>query len=438
MRLVRDLTDTMYNPAMPPYVDHFRGTELVTRHVEEHCCASVLSSDLTGMPPFAFRGAPQAKVRPPMVMIGQGSAALCVSKLALGCFAFGGDHETAGHLGKEMAALHSGVWGPQDDADTFATVKAALHAGINLFDTAEMYGAGYSERVLGRALKASGWPRSSYCIATKLSETNLSATLVRKHVLSSIERLDCDYIDLIQIHWHSRAAVKSEHYPERPLLEEVPLEETLGAIAQLRDDGLVRHCGVCNFGCRDLTRALECGVVPIVSNQICYNLLWRNAEHELLPLCKARGVAVLAWAPLASALLTGKFPTIDEVPAGRARSRLFCGVGEKKRAQTRHGEQGLEEQTARAMASFAQTAASLAGGVPLANMALSWLRQNELVTCTLVGARTAEQLQRNLCSLELELTADTLKQLDEAGQEVKLALGANLDPYEGASLSRMQ
>lgn len=117
---------------------------LVVRHVERHWCASILSTDITGEPAFRFAHAPPPPAAiAPSVRIGD----MRVSTVALGAFAFGGDRETGGHLGPEMARLHAGVWGPQDDADTFATVWTALDRGVNFFDTAEMYGAGYSEEV---------------------------------------------------------------------------------------------------------------------------------------------------------------------------------------------------------------------------------------------------------------------------------------------------
>jgi aryl-alcohol dehydrogenase-like predicted oxidoreductase len=282
-----------------------------------------------------------------------------VSRVSLGCFAFGGDRVTGSHNGASFAALHAGVWGEQKEEDTFATVKAALDAGINFLDTAEMYGGGYSEEVTGRALRASGYSREKYYVATKVSESNLSAVLVHEHVRASIARLGCGHIDLS---------------------EEVPLEETLHALDELRRAGLVRHIGLCSFGIKDVQRALATGV-PIVSNQLCYNLLWRGIEDELLPLCVAHKIGILVWAPLASGVLTGKFNSADDVPAGRARTRIFCGVGEGKRPQTRHKEPGLEREAFEAIAKCSWIAERFEHpekgkqSVPLATLALAWVRQ---------------------------------------------------------------
>ena len=140
-----------------------------------------------------------------------------------------------------MAKLHAGVWGDQDDADTFATVKAALDAGVNFFDNAEMYGDGYAETVMGRALKASGYKREDYVIATKVCETYLAPDLVEKQIDASLARMDCEYIDLYQIHWHSRAGLKTEKYPERPLSAEVPLKDTLLKLQEIQATGKIRH-----------------------------------------------------------------------------------------------------------------------------------------------------------------------------------------------------
>eukprot|EP01051_Picozoa_sp_SAG22_P003945 SAG22_NODE_202_length_15324_cov_7.802627_7_plen_356_part_00 len=269
-----------------------------------------------------------------------GSSGLEVPVIALGCFAFGGDHATGVHLSPEMAKLHAGVWGDQDDEDTYATVKAALDAGVNFFDNAEMYGDGYAEEVLGRALRKSGYARDQYIIATKVCETYLAPDQIEARIDASLKRMQLDYIDLYQLHWHSRAALRTEKYPERPLEAEIPLKDTLLKLAEMQKAGKIRHIGVCNFGVKDLTEALATGV-PIVSNQICYNLLWRGIEPEVVPLCTKENIAILPWSPMGQALLADKFKAADDVPPGRARSRLFSSA----RPQQRHGEPGLEKET---------------------------------------------------------------------------------------------
>ena len=209
-----------------------------------------------------------------------------VSVLALGCFSFGGDRPTGSHLGATFNKLHAECWGAQDDAVSIAAVRAALEAGINIFDNAEMYGDGHAEDVLGRALESlrEEFPRESYMIATKISETFLAPELIEARLRASLKRLRTDYIDVYQLHWASRAGLASERYPDRPLTAEIPLEATLTKLKQLQDQGLIRHIGVCNFGPRDLATASASGV-EVVSNQVCYNLLWRGIEHEVQPMC---------------------------------------------------------------------------------------------------------------------------------------------------------
>ena len=261
-----------------------------------------------------------------------------------------------------MPQLHNGVWGDQDDEDTFATVKAALDMGVNFFDNAEMYGDGYAEEVMGRALRASGYERSQYYVATKVSESYLEPSLLKEHLDASLARIGVDCIDLYQLHWASRAAVKTAKYPERPLPEEVPLEDTLATLEECKAAGKIKHIGVCNFGVSDLKRALATGT-KIVSNQICYNLLWygkrfgggavlvyrdnqfaqtgsgqteetlrrkrgvfcrRGIEDEVVPFCIENNIAILPWSPMGQGLLTGKVLSADEVQPGmRKMTPLF-------------------------------------------------------------------------------------------------------------------
>merc|ERR1712217_430388 len=245
-----------------------------------------------------------------------------------------------------------------------------------------------------------------------------------------VKRMDCEYIDLIQLHWASRAAVSSNKYPERPLKEEVPLESTLAALEELRQDGLVRHIGACNFGCEDISRWLKTSV-PMASNQLCYNLLWRGIEREVVPLCVKNGIAILTWSPVAQGLLTGKYSSADEVPAGRARSRLFSS----KRPQQRHGEAGLEEETFRALRKMKWIAEQLKQ--PLQNVSLAWLLKQRGVTSLCMGARNPEQLQGNLECLQIELSEEVAGLQGDAGSEIFEKLGTNLDPYEAADSTRI-
>ena len=135
-----------------------------------------------------------------------------------------------------------------------------------------------------------------------------------------------------------RACVSAD--PDRPLLAEVDLKATMLELAKLKAEGKIKHIAVCNFGMEDIKQLLEIGV-PIISNQLCYGLLWRGVERGLAKLCEDNGIAIMPWGSLGQGLLCDKFATADDVPAGRARSRIFSN----KRPQQRHGEAGTATST---------------------------------------------------------------------------------------------
>ncbi len=308
-----------------------------------------------------------------------------VSTIALGCWPFAGGN----------------VWGEQDDAQSVAAVHAALDEGINFIDTAEGYGR--SEEVLGRGLKGR---RHQAIVATKVSEANLGADDVISACERSLRTLQTDYIDLYQIHWPNRG---------------VPLAETAGALDSLLSDGKIRAYGVCNFAEQDLSEMIA--LSSCVTDQMPYNLAWRGIERAVLPLCRANGIGVICYSPLAQGILTGRYANADEVPEGLARSRHFAD----ERPLSHHGEPGLEEELFTAVAKIRSIAADL--GEPMAAVALAWARQQAGVTSLLVGARNADEVRRNIPSLELKLSEDVLQQLALATEPIKEGLGDNLDMW---------
>ena len=315
-----------------------------------------------------------------------------VSPIALGCWPFAGGN----------------VWGDQDDAESIAAVHAALEEGINFFDTAEGYGR--SEEVLGRGLKGR---RQQAVLATKVSAGNLAADDVIGACERSLRTLQTDYIDLYQIHWPNW---------------DVPLAETVSALQTLQTDGKIRAYGVCNFAAQDLSEMITLG--QCVTDQLPYSLAWRGIERAVLPLCRANGVGVICYSPLAQGILTGRYANADEVPPGLARTRHYSD----DRPLSHHGEPGVEQELFSALAKIRTTAADL--GEPMAAVALAWARQQAGVTSLLVGARNADELRRNLPSLELTLTDDVLRQLAFATEPVKEALGENLDMWYAPSRMR--
>lgn len=316
-----------------------------------------------------------------------GQTDMQVSVMALGCWPFAG----------------GAVWGHQDDGDSIAVVHAALDAGVNFFDTAEGYGSGRSEEVLGQGLKDR---RDEAVIATKVSASHLAPADVMRACEASLRRMQTDRIELYQIHWPNW---------------EVPLTETVGALETLKSQGKIRAYGVCNFAEKDLAEMISRGQCE--TNQLPYNLAWRGIERAVLPLCRANGIGLICYSPLAQGLLTGRYASADDVPAGLARTRHYRG----DRPDARHGEPGCEEELFAAVAEVRRIARGL--GEPMAAVSLAWVRQQTGVTSLLVGARNPAELQRNLPALDLTLPADALDELARATEPVKQALGESLDMW---------
>ncbi len=319
---------------------------------------------------------------------------ISVSVVAMGCWALAGD----------------ATWGPQDESDALATIHAALDAGVNFFDTAEAYGDGSSELLLGKALTGR---RREAVIASKVSGNHLAPDELRQACECSLRRLNTDYLDLYQIHWAN---------------QEIPLAETVGALEGLRTEGKVRAFGVCNFGVGDLTDLLAVG--PCATNQLPYSLLWRAIEYDIKQKCSDNGIGILCYSPLMQGLLAGKFATADEVPVGRARTRHFS----KDRPQARHGEVGCEQETFAALEQIRRISAQV--DVPMAQVALAWLAQQPGVTSILAGARTPDQIHDNVQAAGVTLPVAVVAELSAATEEVKGKLGPNPDMWMAESRFR--
>ena len=319
---------------------------------------------------------------------------LQVSTVCLGCWAMVGDD----------------TWGPQDKADAIDTIRAAVDAGITFFDTAEGYGAGYSEQLIGEAL---GRRRDEVVIASKVSRSHLSAGDLAAACERSLQNLGTAWLDVYYIHWPSR---------------QVPLTETVRAMEDLVAAGKVRHMAVSNFGRADLSEILP--LAAPAANQLAYSLLFRAIELEVLPACRAADVAVTCYSPLMQGLLTGKFPTPEDVPEGRARTRHFSG----SRPQARHGQAGAEQETFAVVAGAAEVARQ--GGLDMAAMSLAWLLGREGVASVVVGARSPEQIRRNAAAAGLALPRELAERLDEISRPLREKLGASADMWSAESRLR--
>jgi aryl-alcohol dehydrogenase-like predicted oxidoreductase len=323
-----------------------------------------------------------------------GNTDIDVSVIAMGCWAIVGD----------------ATWGEQDEKDTVATLEAAVDCGVTLFDTAELYGDGYSEQVLGKVFAAR---RRDVVIASKVARGNLEPGALRAACEGSLKRLRTDYIDLYQVHW-----------PDHDL----PFEPTARALEQLQQEGKIRAFGVSNFGSRDLGDWLS--VAPAANNQVAYNMLFRAVEFEIQPLCVSHNVSILCYSPLAQALLTGKFHAADDVPAGRARTRHFAG----SRPEARHGAPGFEQETFAAVDRVRQICDEI--GEPMADVALAWLLHQPGVASVLAGARRPDQVRQNAKAGDLRLSEDVVSRLNAATEPLKQAMGTNPDMWQIESRMR--
>ena len=318
-----------------------------------------------------------------------------VSSVAFGCWAIVGGFN----------------WGPQEESDSLAALRAAREAGVTLIDTAEAYGDGMSEQLIAKALSD---VRDEIVIASKVSGSNFAPEDLREACERSLRNLNTDRMDLYQLHWPNR---------------DIPVEETLGVLDELRAEGKIRAFGVSNFGPQDLAGCLA-SKYSICSNQLAYNMLFRAVEFEILPLCVREGISMLCYSPLMQALLTGKFASADDVPEDRARTRHFACT----RPQARHTEEGAEAETFDAVGQVRKVAEEL--GEPMADVCLAWLLAQEGVTAVLVGGRSADQARRNTRAADLTLPADVIEQLSAATDPLKQKLGPNADMWQSESRIR--
>jgi len=301
-------------------------------------------------------------------------------------------------------------WGEQAEKDSLAALRKAYELGVNFFDTAEVYGDGYSEKLLGKALKKR---RKNNIIATKVLPQNLAPKDLKSACEDSLRRLQTDYIDIYYIHWPSR---------------KVPISETLSAMNELKKEGKIRVCACSNFGAKDLKELLQYSRVEV--NQLPYSLLWRAIEYEIQEICIQNDISITCYSPLLLGLLTGKFSSADEVPDGRARTRHFS----KTRPQTVHNEPGAEKETFRCIDKIRKLCHK--ADLSMIDAALSWIINRPGVTSVIVGARTPEQIKANIRAIETDLPNEIIEKLDTITEPLKERFGDNPDMWQSKSRYR--
>lgn len=324
-----------------------------------------------------------------------GRTDIVVSSVCMGCWALVGDS----------------TWGPQDREDAENAIRAALDAGVTFFDTAEGYGNGASEELLGRVLSGR---RDEVILGTKVSPHHArSWDRLEAACAASLRRLRTDHIDVYYLHWPCR---------------EAPIADIVEWFGRLQEQGRVRSFAVSNFGVGDLSDLLAVGRCE--ANQLPYSLLWRVIEDEIAPLCRRNDISITCYSPLAQGLLTGKFRSPDDVPEGRARTRHFSHT----RPRARHREPGCEKETFEAIAAVRKVCEDI--GRPMAEVALAWLLHQPGVTSVIAGARNPEQVRQNARAMDLHLDEAVLRELDAATRPLKRFFGRNPDMWQTDSRYR--
>ncbi len=316
-----------------------------------------------------------------MQYVNLGYTGLKVSRLCLGMMTYGSKKWREWVLEEEQAKPF---------------VRRALDAGINFFDTADVYSLGESERVLGNTLKAFGVQRETVVIATKvfqeMSKDPNDRGLSRKHIMDSIDkslkRLQMDYVDLYQIHrWDYNT----------------PIEETLDALNDVVRSGKARYIGASSMFAWQFSKALHTseqhGWEKFISMQNHYNLVYREEEREMIPLCKDQGIGLIPWSPMARGFFAG--------------NRTRGGGGKTTRAKSDPFADELyfrEEDF-----TVAECAAEVAKehGVTASQIALAWLLNKPYITAPIIGSSKMEHLDQAVSALDIRLNEEEIKRLEE-------------------------
>jgi aryl-alcohol dehydrogenase-like predicted oxidoreductase len=300
-----------------------------------------------------------------------------------------------GNSGIEITPIIVGTWQAGksgwvgiEDAEVIEALRAAFDAGITTFDTAEVYGNGYSEQIVGQALAE---VRDRAVIATKVFANHLKYQQVFDACEGSLKNLKTDYIDLYQIHWPT-GAFNSEI---------VPIEETMRALNDLKQQGKIRAIGVSNFSRDQLAEAAQYGRID--SLQPPYNLFWRGIEQDAMPYCVENNISILAYSPLAQGLLTGKFGADHQFEEGdiRNKNKLFQGEHYQRAQQALAKLRPIADRNQCSMA----------------QLALAWALAQPQVNA-IAGARNSEQAMQNAKAAEIQLSDSDLAEIDAIGRSV--------------------
>jgi aryl-alcohol dehydrogenase-like predicted oxidoreductase len=314
----------------------------------------------------------------------------------------GVEYRTLGRTGVKVSplclgAMMFGAWGNRDHGDSIRIIHRALEAGINFIDTADVYAAGESEEIVGRALRRG--KRDDVVLATKFhgrmgddpNRRGNSRRWIMRAVEGSLQRLNTDWIDLYQAH--------------RPS-PDTDIDETLGALTDLVRDGKIRYLGSTTFPAEEIVEAQwtaeRRGRERFVCEQPPYSLLVRGIEADVLPVCQRYGMGVIPWSPLAGGWLSGRYRKGQEPPESTRAQR----IPQRYDMSLPQNQRKLE---------IADQLAGLAEehGLTLIHMAVAFVIQHPAVTAAIIGPRTMEQLESQLGAVDVKLDAELLDRIDE-------------------------
>jgi aryl-alcohol dehydrogenase-like predicted oxidoreductase len=310
-----------------------------------------------------------------------GNSDLKITPIGVGAWAIGG-------------AGWAFAWGPQDDGDSIAAIRAALDKGVNWIDTAAVYGLGHSEEVVGKAIK--GLAKRPY-IFTKCERIwnergeiakSLQADSIRRELEASLRRLQIERIDLYQIHW-----------PE----PDEQIEEGWSTLAQLKAEGKVRYIGVSNFNVQQMQRAQA--IAPITSLQPPYSMISPEIEESILPYCGANNIGVLAYSPMKSGLLAGTM----------TRERVAAFPADDFRRRTPNFQEPLLSRNLE-LAELLRTIGQRHGRTP-GEVAIAWVLRRPEVTAAIVGMRSAKQVEGVIGAAEFRLSVAEIAEIDASRQQ---------------------
>ncbi|TVY10893.1 aldo/keto reductase [Paenibacillus cremeus] len=301
-------------------------------------------------------------------------------------------YNTLGRSGLQISAVTFGCWelggGPWEftsDDNNIGTLQAALSEGITTFDTAEGYGSGHSEEIVGQALAGR---RSDCVIATKVSRANLAPADVRQSAENSLKRLKTDYIDIYYIHWPSY---------------EIPVSETLGEFNRLKEEGKIRAIGASNFSLEQLKEASQYAQIDVIQPE--YSLLHREIEKELVPYCLENQIGIMSYSSIAKGILTGAYHFGGKKLAEddfRKTRRLFLPEHLEAETQLIDLMRKIAEQK----------------DCTMTQLAIAWLLHRDAMTSAIVGTQSPTHLKENADAAKVSLTPAEVSELTQVSDAV--------------------